>query len=79
MSISLTKLREDPGYIQAYSKIKSYRKGFEFRIQYENIPQAKATALQIVLRDCVQQGLIKFIGLGLNLDLTITEETFVRV
>lgn len=72
-------LREHPEYKQAMQKITSYRKGFEFTINWARIPRPQANALKIIMRDAIDAGLLEPIATGFNLDLDETEATYRRL
>lgn len=61
-------LRTQPGYIEAMEKIKRYRPGFRFTINFSRIPTAKANGLRYVLQDACKLGLIKSVSIGLGWD-----------
>lgn len=69
-------LRNHPEYALCMKKIRSYRKGFEFTLNYAAIPTPQANALKIVMRDAIEQGLLESIATGWSLECTITDETF---
>ena len=69
-------VRNHPEYALCFKKIKSYPKGFEFTLDYEQIPRPQANALKIVIRDAIEQGYLENVATNLNLDLEITAETF---
>lgn len=72
-------LRNHPEYAQAMNKIRSYRKGFEFTLNYAKIPTPQANALKIIMEDAIEIGLIESIAIGLALDGTFTDETYRKV
>lgn len=71
-------LRNHPEYALCIDKIKSYPIGFKFTLNYAQIPKAKGNALKIVMADAVKQGYLESIAIGLALDGTFTDETFMR-
>lgn len=71
--------RQHDGYKEAYAKIESYRKGFEFTINFSVIPKAKANGLRLILKDAVNNGLLESIAFGLDINGNIKEETFKRI
>lgn len=77
--MTVTELRKHSEYKKAVEKIKNYRKGFRFTINYANIPKAKANALKIILQDCEKNNLLESVSIGLALDGTMTDETFVKI
>jgi hypothetical protein len=72
-------LRETKDYVDAVEKIKSYRKGFEFTLNYANIPKAKGNALRIITKDCIDAGIIESIGIGIDLQGNFCDETYKRL
>jgi len=58
------------------NKIRGYRKGFEFTVNYAAIPRPQANALKIVMADAIEMGLVESIAIGLALDGTQTDETY---
>ena len=72
-------LRNHPEYAICMNKIRSYRKGFEFTLNYARIPTPQANALKIVMRDAIEMGLIESIAIGLSLEGKQTDETFRKV
>ena len=72
---------------KAINKIKDYKKGFEFTINYSSIPtKAKENGLKYVLNKAVKMGLIECIGTGYTFeDITgesgrpFNEETYRRI
>lgn len=77
--MTIQELREHPEYALCFEKIKRYRKGFEFTINYARIPTPQANALKIVMRDAVVQGYVESIAIGLALDGTPVDETYRRI
>ena len=73
-----TELRANPHYIEAMEKIKNYRPGFEFNINFVPIPRAKANGLKLILKDACDLGYLESIQIGLDLGGNITDETFKR-
>ena len=74
-----TELRKHPEYKKCVDKIKGYSKGFEFTLDFRQIPKAKANALDIVLVDCLNNGLLECTSIGLSLTGERTTETYKRV
>ena len=77
--MTIEELRNHEEYAICFKKIKAYPKGFKFTLHYAQIPQAKANALRIIMRDAVKQGYIECIATDLSLDLVETAETFRRL
>lgn len=72
-------LRETKDYVDAVEKIKSYRKGFEFTLNYASIPKAKGNALRVITKDCIDAGIIESIGIGIDLQGNFCDETYKRL
>lgn len=74
--MTVTELRNHPEYKLCFDKIKAYSKGFEFKLNYAQIPPAKANGLKFIMRDAIEQGLIECISTGWSLEGKIVDETF---
>lgn len=66
-------------YAICMRKIKRYKKGFEFTINYAQIPTGKANALKIVFHDAVKQGILENIADGWSFEGHIVEETYRKI
>ena len=77
--MNTAELRNHPDYKLCMDKIRSYRKGFEFTLNYAKIPTPQANALRIIMRDAIADGLVESIALGLSLEMENTDETFRRL
>lgn len=73
-----TELRAHPDYKDAMDKIKGYRPGFQFHMDWTQIPVAKGNALKIILNDAIDAGYLVSISLDYDLDMNNTGETFER-
>ena len=62
-----TELRAHPGYIEAMDKIKNYRTGFEFHMDFSQIPTAKANGLKLILCDAKELGYLESIEIDTEL------------
>ena len=71
-------LRAHPEYTAAIEKIKAYRPGFRFHMDWTQIPAAKANALKIILNDAIDSGYLESVALDYDLCMTNTGETFRR-
>ena len=69
-------LRNHPEYALCFKKIKAYPKGFEFTLNYSQIPKAKANALKVIMADAVEQGYLESSAIGLSLKGEFVSETF---
>lgn len=77
--MTLQELRQTEEYKKAVDKIKGYRKGFEFTLNYGKIPKAKGNALKIITRDCIENGILESISFGLDLQGNFVDETYRRL
>lgn len=77
--MTVYELREHPEYKQAMQKITSYRKGFEFTMNWARIPRPRANALKVIMRDAIYAGLIEQIATELNLELEVVAERYKRI
>ncbi|MFR0074334.1 MAG: hypothetical protein ACLRVD_08245 [Blautia caecimuris] len=71
--------RNSQEYKELVEKIKGYSKGFEFTLPYYKMTQGQKNAIQIVVDDCIKKRILDTISIGLQLDGTMTEETFIRL
>lgn len=74
--MTIQELRNHEEYALAFKKIRAYKKGFEFTLNYAQIPTPQANALKIIMRDAIEQGLLESIAIGLSLEGKQTDETF---
>jgi len=74
-----TELRQTADYKMAVDKIRGYKKGFAFTIKYSEIPVAKGNALKIIIHDCIEDGLLESIAIGLDIHGNFVEETYRRL
>lgn len=72
-------LRETKDYKEAIEKIKNYKIGFKFTMNYTEIPKAKGNALKIILNDCVKMGILESVSFGLDIEGNVVEEEFKRI
>ncbi len=77
--MTIQELRNHEEYTICFNKIKSYPTGFEFTLNYAQIPKAKANALKIIMGDAIEQGLLESIAIGVALDGTHTDETYRKI
>lgn len=66
-------------YADMITKVKGYSTGFEFNIPYYKMTSAQRNAMEIVVRDCVESGIIESVAVSLDLDGKVTEEKFKRI
>lgn len=72
-------LRQTTEYRQAWQKITSYRKGFEFTLPVGAGFAPQANALKIIMRDAINAGLIEQIETELSLELEVVAERYKRI
>ena len=77
--MTVQELRNHEEYAICFRKTKGYKKGFEFTLNYAQIPTPKANALKIVMQDAIDQGYLESISIGLSLEGKQTDETFRRI
>lgn len=77
--MTIQELRQTKDYAEAMSKIKKYPKGFTFKLNYSRIPKGKANALRIIMQDCIGDGIVESVSVGLALSGEQTDETFKRL
>lgn len=72
------KLSEHPEYKKCMDKIEGYRPGFEFTMDWTQIPRAKGNALRIILLDAVRAGYLDVVALYPGLDGEVERATYRR-
>lgn len=77
--MTIQELRNHEEYALCFKKIKAYKKGFEFTLNYEQIPTPKANALKIIMRDAVEQGYLEHVADDWSLEGKVTAERFRRL
>ena len=77
--MTIQELRQTKDYAEAMSKIKKYPKDFTFTLNYSVIPKGKANALRIIMQDCIDDGIVESVSIGLALSGEQTDETFKRL
>lgn len=77
--MTATEFRNHKEYKICIDKVKSYPKDFEFTLNWSTIPKAKGNALKIVMRDCIEMGLLKSVSTGLNLKGEVVSDTYRKV
>lgn len=70
--------RNHKEYETAVNKIKNYSQGFKVSIPYRDMTKAQQNAMDIVIKDCEDAGLIECVSIDLDLGLNITEKTIIR-
>lgn len=71
--------RKSKEYKESMEKIKKYPKGFTFSLKYGEIPKAKGNALRILTEDCIKNGILESISIGLNIHGEFVEEEYKRL
>lgn len=77
--MTIFEVRKHKDYTISINKIKGYRTGFEFTLNYARIPTPQANALKIIMADAIEQGLIKSIAVGFSLEGEQVSETFKKL
>lgn len=77
--MTIQEFRQSKDYAEAMDKIKNYSKDFIFTLNYSEIPKGKANALRIIMQDCIENGIVESISIGLALDGEQTSETFKKL
>lgn len=77
--MTVQELRKTKDYIEAINKVKNYPKGFMFNLNYSGIPKAKANALRIIMQDCINNGIVESVSIGISLTGEQIEETYKRL
>lgn len=72
-------LRKTKEYADAVEKIKNYRKGFTFTLNYAEIPKPQGNALKIITKDCIDNGILECISIGLNVHGEWVEDEYRRL
>lgn len=76
---TVTEFKESTEYAESMEKIKGYSKGYTFSLKYEKIPKAKANALIILTKDCIDMGILESISMSFDIAGNLTEETYKRL
>ena len=77
--MNIDQLRNTAEYARCMNKIRSYKSGFEFTLQYDEIPRKTGNALRIIMRDACNAGLIEMLATDISIDCEITAETYRRM
>ena len=77
--MTIQELRQSKDYADAINKIKKYPKDFTFKLNYSQIPKEEVIALWIIMRDCIENGIVESISIGVALSGEQTDETFKRL
>lgn len=79
MKMTKAEFRKTKEYADAVNKIRNQRVGFKFTIPYHKMSKGLKNAMDVVTSDCVREGIIESISIGVNLAGEWTEETFKRI
>ena len=71
--------RNSEEYRKCIEKITNYPKDFIFSIYPKQITKAQYNAINIVIGDCIKQGLIESIEIGLNIKAETVELKYKRI
>ena len=77
--MTITELRNHEEYQKCLDKVKSYKEGFKFTLNWTEIPKAKANALRQIMTDFIEMGLLEHMSFTLNLDGETTSETYKKI
>lgn len=77
--MSKTEFKKSKEYQGIIDMIKGYPIGFTFKLKYSEIPVKKGNALKIVIRDCINIGILESISIGLDIQGNIVEEEYKRI
>lgn len=77
--MTVKEFRGSKEYAELIDKIKGYPIGFKFSLHYASIPEKKARALIIVIKDCIDNGILRSLSFGLDFEGSIVEEEYERV
>ena len=77
--MTIQELRSSKDYIEAVEKIKGYPIGFEFTLNYSEIPKAKGNALKIITEDLIDDGILKSVAIGIDVQGNLCNETYKRI
>ncbi len=77
--MTIEQVRNHEEYAKAMEKIKTYRSGFKFTLDYSRIPTPQGNALKIVMRDAIKEGLLESVAIGLAIDGSFVDETFKKL
>lgn len=77
--MTITELRNHEEYQKCLDKVKSYKEGFKFTLNWTQIPKAKANALRQIMTDFIEMGLLESMKFDLNLKGEITSETYRKI
>lgn len=72
-------LRNHEEYRLCMNKIKAYKPGFKFTVNFSVIPKAKANALRIILNDAINASLLESVAIGVAINGEFVDETYRRI
>lgn len=76
--MTTTELRAHPEYKTCMEKIKNYKPGFTFTLNYNQIPYAKTNALKQICADAIREGYLESVNFMVDFYGHCTAETFRR-
>lgn len=71
-------LRAHPEYAVCMEKIRGYKPGFVFTLNWNQIPFAKANALKEICADAIREGYLESVSFNVDFYGHCTAETFRR-
>lgn len=74
--MTISEVRQSREYVKMLDKIKNYSTGFVFELNYASIPRSQANALKIVMKDCIDMGILESVSFDLDFDGNCTYEKF---
>lgn len=66
-------------YQDCISIIRGYSKGFRFTIPYGRMTKEQKGAMYVITNDCISNGIIESVSIGLDISGDIVEETYIRL
>ena len=77
--MTMEQFKNHPEFLKAIAKIRGYREGFTFRIEWGDIPTAaQREGLRIVLREAVQEGLLECVSMETGVSVADTALVYRR-
>lgn len=73
--------RKTTDYAEAMSKIRNYRKGFKFTVDFQairKVSEAKVRGMEMILQDACKLGLIESLSFDFDLLGNVTSKTYRR-
>lgn len=76
--MTFSEFRKSAEYAKCKKRIENYPKGFRFTLHINEIPAAKMRALRVLTDDCIKEGILESVSIGLDIHGEIVDETFER-